>query len=147
MSKSLRRLRLVVFGAVGMRMRRLRVGRLAILQGICVSACDQRVRAGWQYTSCSKCRCNAVKSCKGRLPTLSPREVMVSVLSHLAEFGVGGVLDGPCLPRSSASTKRDHASKRDDFAKVVDRAQVLHRVRVGVDLDHDIELKRSVYPV
>jgi hypothetical protein len=33
MSKSLRRLRPVVFGAVGMRARRLRVGRLTILQG------------------------------------------------------------------------------------------------------------------
>ena len=37
---------------------------------------------GWQYTSCSRWSCNAAKSCRGRLPTLSPREVMVSVESH-----------------------------------------------------------------
>jgi hypothetical protein len=54
---------------------------------IWVSACDLRVclRAGWRYTSCSKCSCSVAKSCRGRLPTLSPREVMVSLQSHLAE--------------------------------------------------------------
>ena len=37
---------------------------------------------GWRCTSCSRWSCNAAKSSKGRLPTLSPSEVMVSVESH-----------------------------------------------------------------
>lgn len=66
------------------------------------------LRAGWQYTSCSKWSCNAAKSCRGRLPKLSPREVMVSVQSHLAEFGVGDVLD-----RRPRSMRVQNASTRD----------------------------------
>jgi hypothetical protein len=78
-------------------------GLFKLAQAISVS------KAGWQYTSCSRWSCNAAKSCKGRLPTLSPREVMVSVQWHLAELDVGGVLD-----RRPRSMRVQNASTRDE---------------------------------
>ena len=76
-------------------------------------------------------------SCMGKLPTLSPREVMISAKSHEAELGMWiGVFGSSCLPRSirvqSANT-RDFI-KAGRGLKVVDCAQSRCRVGVGVGL-------------